>query len=545
LVTLPVALKGVQRGVAAPSSVIIQLIAFNDFHGNLEPASGSNGLVNTTPAGGVTYLATHVARAIARNPNSIVVSAGDVIGASPLVSSLSHDEATIEAMNAMGLAISSVGNHEFDKGVPELLRLRRGGCHPVDGCSGERFAGSRFEYLAANVVDAATGATVLPAAVIRTIGGVKIGFIGETFRGTPRIVSPSGTKGLAFLDEADTANAYAARLKQEGAAAIALLIHEGGRQQGNGALDPNACANFSGGIEPIASRLSPDVTVVVSGHTHQFYNCRLSGHLVTSAGSFGRMMTRIELTVDRASGRTTGVTATNEIVTRDVLRDPAVDGIVAKYAVLAEKKADVIVGAVSADIMRRQNPAGESALGDVIADAMLDAAKEPANGGAVVAFMNSGGIRADLAAKPARADALVGSVRYRDLFAVQPFGNALTVVTMTGETVKRLLEQQFENGGRNVLQVSRGFTYRYRLSAPAGRHIESHSIAIDGREIAPADAIRVVSLDFLVDGSGGFSVLREGTDRIAGIPDVDALVAYFRTHSPVPPGPADRIVRIE
>jgi 5'-nucleotidase len=528
-------------------SVTVQILAINDFHGNLEPPSGSNGLVNAVPAGGAAYLATHLAQAAAQNPNSIIVSAGDVVGASPLVSALSHDEATIEAMNAMRLAISSVGNHEFDRGVPELLRLQRGGCHPVDGCAGNTFTGARFEYLSANVVNRATGAPLFPATAVRTIGGVKIGFIGETLRGTAGIVSPAATKGLDFLDEAETANTYAARLKQQGVHTVVLLLHEGGRQQSGDDrnLDPNGCANLRGGIEPIVAKLSADVPIVVSGHTHRFYNCRFGDHVVTSAGSFGRLITRIDVTIDRATDRPTKVAAINEIVTRDVAADSAVARIVTKYAALAEKRADVIVGAVTADIPRRTNEAGESPLGDVVADTILEAARAPENGGAVAAFMNSGGIRADLVARPARPDAPAGSIRYRDLFAVQPFGNVVAVVTMTGEMIKRVLEQQFEGSGRNVLQVSSGFTYQYRSTAPFGQRVDAASIAINGHRIAPEDRVRVASLDFLLDGAGGFPLFRQGTDRLVVGPDVDAMVSYFKAHSPVAPGPADRIVRLE
>src|SRR4051812_20964242 len=239
--SIPIVLSG---GQPAPAGAAVQLLAINDFHGNLEPPSGSNGLVNGVAAGGAAYLATHLANAVAKNPNSIIVSAGDVIGASPLVSSLSHDEATIEAMNAMNLAISSVGNHEFDKGIAELLRMKRGGCHPIDGCQGETFGGAHFDYLAANVVRTGTTTPIFPASAVRTVGGVKIGFIGETLKGTPGIVSPWATKELTFLDEADAANAEAARLKQLGVNAIVLLIHQGGRQRPDaGEIEPNGCAN--------------------------------------------------------------------------------------------------------------------------------------------------------------------------------------------------------------------------------------------------------------------------------------------------------------
>jgi len=516
-IVLVVALWLPQTGV-----VTVQILAINDFHGNLEPPSGSNGQINRTPAGGAEYLATHLTRAIAENPNSIIVGAGDIIGASPLASSLFRDEPTLQAMTALHLSVSSVGNHEFDEGFRDLLRLKR-----------------NFQYLSANVVRTATGATLFPPTVVRRVGGVNVGFIGETLKGTPDIVRASSTRGLRFLDEVATANAYAARLKRQGVHAIVLLIHEGGRQHPSGGpADPNGCADFTGAIVPIVEKLSVDIPVVVSGHTHDFYNCRIGGHLVTSASSYGRMITRIALTIDRATDRITNAAAVNEIVTRDVAKDPAQTRIVEKYAALSATRANAHVGVAAADLVDEQNAAGESSLGDIIADAQLAATSAASGGGAEVAFMNSGGIRADVPA---------GDVTYRQLYEVQPFGNVLNVVTLTGDMLKRLLEQQFDNpsaGEMNVLQVSNGFSYRYRSSAPPGQHVDPDSIAVNGRRIGPTDRVRVEASNFLVDG-GAYAALREGTGKVIGTPDLEALVGYFKTHSPVAAGPQNRIIRID
>lgn len=545
---LPWSLQGGQRPVRG--SVTVQLLAFNDFHGHLEPPSASNGHINAIPAGGAEYLATHLKNAIAENPNSIVVSAGDLIGASPLVSSLFHDEPTIEAMNAMNLDVTSVGNHEFDEGWPEILRMKRGGCHPRDGCQdGDGFSGARFQYLSANVIRSATHIPLFPATAIRTVGGVKVGFIGETLKATTQIVPPGVRRDLRFLDEASTANAYAARLKRQGVQAIVLLIHEGGKQTPrDGPEDPNGCDSFSGAIEPIVERLTKDIQVVISGHSHAFYNCRLGGHLVTSASSFGRMITRVVLTIDPSTDRITSATATNQIVTRDVAKDPAQTKILAKYTAFVDEMANTVVGSVSGDLTRTANAAGESSLGDVVADAQLAATRAMDRGGAVVAFLNRGGIRADIAAQPQRTTARPGEVTYRDLFAVLPFGNTLTVVTMTGDMIKRLLEQQFDNPSpdeNKILQVSSGFTYRYRLIAPSGQHVDADSIVIDGRRVAPKDRIRVTVSDFLVNGGDALTVLREGTNKVVAGTDIGALVAYFKARSPVAPGPQNRIVRTD
>ena len=545
IVASSLAVAGVQRPFDDRADASVQLLAFNDFHGTLEPALDENGVVHTTPAGGAEYLATHLKRAAAQNPNTLVVAAGDLVGASPLISAAFHDEPTIASLNAMNLAIASVGNHEFDRGSAELLRLQHGGCHPADGCrDGKRFDGATFQYLSANVIDTATGAPILPPTAVRTLGGVTIGFIGETLTGTSRIVGSSAVAGLTFLDEATTANTYAATLKRQGVNAIVLLIHEGGRQRPDDSrADPNECADFSGDIARITTRLSGDIKVVVSAHTHRSYNCTIAGHTVTSAGSFGRMFTRIDLRIGRSSGRISRVRATNEIVTRDVDRDATQTELIAKYRALSNPIAGRIVGSIAGSVMRASNVAGESALGDVIADAQLATARSTMLGGAAVAFMNPGGIRADLVSTTA-----TGIIRFGDLFAVLPFNNLVTTVTMTGDQIGRLLEQQFDNPsqGRNIfLQASEGFTYRYAVKAKPGHHVAAGSVTVDGRRLAPGDRLRVAANDFLVDGGDGFTAFQGGMNRLNGALDLDALIAYFATHSPVRPGPQNRIVRID
>jgi len=529
-------------------TVRVQLLAINDFHGNLEPPSGGDGRVNATPAGGAEYLATHLARARADNPNTLIVAGGDLIGASPLVSSMYHDEATIEAMNVMHLSLSAVGNHELDEGAPELLRMERGGCHPVEGCAPTgRFRGAKYDYLAANIVRTDTRKTLFPPVAIKKIGGVKIGFIGETLRGTPQIVSAKYMKDLEFLDEATTANAYAEQLTRQGVRAVVLLIHEGGRQYQTGPVDPNDCDHFSGGIDSIASRLSADIPVVVSGHNHSVYNCRLGGHLVTNSGAYGRGLTRITLDIDRASGRIVHASAQNETVTRDVPRDPKISRIISRYKALAEAQASRVMGSLAADIVREPNDSGESALGDVIADAQLEATLGLPEGGAAVAFMNSGGIRANLVSTP-RAAVKPGDLTYGDLITAQPFGNVVTLMTLSGEQVRRLLEQQFDNprpGSTTMLQVSRGFAYRYRAKAPSGEHVERDSIQLNGRTLAPTDHVRVAASDFLFGGGDGFTVLSESTEVVGVESDIDALTAYVTKHSPLVAGPQNRFHRVD
>jgi 2',3'-cyclic-nucleotide 2'-phosphodiesterase (5'-nucleotidase family) len=376
---------------------------------------------------------------------------------------------------------------------------------------------------------------------------VKIGFIGETLTGTARLVGPGSQRGLRFLDEAATANRYAERLKRQGVKAIVLLIHEGGRQRDADA-DPNRCNDFSGPIVDIAERLSPDIKVVISGHSHWSYTCTIAGHTVTNASSFGRLLTRVNLRIDSKSGAIVDVATHNTIVTRDVPKDAAQSRIVAKYARLLAPLANRVVGSISEDIPRQHNRAGESPLGDLVADAQLAATRRPESGGAVVAFMNLGGIRGDLTADHQVGDERPGEITYSELFTIQPFSNTLVVLTMTGNAIRRILEQQFADDKpdvADVLQVSNGFTYRYDLTAPPGRRVDPGSIKIDGKLVAPEARVRVAASNFLVEGGDGFTVFAEGTDRVGGEVDIDALAAYFKAQSPIKRAPQDRIARTD
>lgn len=530
--------------------VNVQVIAFNDFHGNLQPPSGSSGRIATptglVDAGGVEYLATHIKQLEATNPNTFVASAGDLIGASPLLSGLFHDEPTIEAMNLLGLDVNGVGNHEFDEGKAELLRMQSGGCHLVDGCQdGTPFYGSVFQFLAANVIDRSTNASLLPEYKIVKVGDTKIAFIGETLKGTPLIVTPAGVQGLDFLDEADTVNRLVPRLQQKGVETFVLLLHEGGQQAAGSFI--NDCNGLTGPIVDIVNRLSPAVDVVVSAHTHQPYNCRIGTKLVTSAASFGRLITDIDLTIDRRTGDVVSSTAENKIVTRTVANDPDQTALIDHYNAIAGPIANRIVGRATADITRTQNTAGESALGDVIADAQLSATSPSDFGGSVIAFMNPGGIRADLTYAQQTGTEAPGEVTYSELFTIQPFNNTLTVKTLTGDRIRRLLEQQFDNpsaGQARILQISASLTYSYDRTRPAGDRVDPSSMKLNGVTIDPLVSYRVTMNSFLASGGDGFSVFNEGTDTLGGEIDLDALVRYFQSSSPVAPGPQNRITRL-
>jgi len=522
--------------LAQGNEVTVQLLAFNDLHGHLEAGNLTFTLPDgqRIPAGGVEYLATHIKQLRRQYRHSVLVSAGDAIGASPLLSALFHDEPTIEALDAMQLAVNAVGNHEFDRGVAELLRLQQGGCHPQEGCLGNRrFAGAKFQYLAANVIDEKTGQPILPPYKIYRFDGVKVAFIGMTLQGTPQIVAPSGIQGLRFLDEADTVNALVPELQKQGIQAIVVLVHEGGFPTGG----YNECPGISGPIVDIVRRTDPAVDVFITGHTHQAYNCVLAGRVVTSAAAFGRLLTEITLTLNRRTQDVQAVRANNLIVTRDVPPDGTLTRLLRRYKALADPLANRVIGQITADILRTPSPSGEMPLGNLIADAQLAATQAPEQGGAVVAFMNPGGIRADLTYTAG------GQVTYGQAFAVQPFGNNLVTMTLTGAEIKALLEQQFDNpapGQNRILQVSQGFRYRWLPTAPPGQRVQE--ITLNGQPLRPEQTYRVTVNSFLADGGDNFTVLRQGRDRLGGVTDLAAWEAYFRAHSPLSPPALGRIL---
>jgi 5'-nucleotidase len=506
----------------ATGPVHVQLLALNDFHGNLEPPSGTVHLPDgTVPAGGGGWLAAHVARLRAEGPDTLVVAAGDLVGASPLASALTHDEPTISLLDALGLDVSSVGNHEFDEGVDELLRLQRGGCRTDDsGCKAPGFPGARFTYLAANVVDR-TGKTILPGTVLKKVGGANIGFVGVVLRETPSVVTPSGVAGLTFGDEADAVNAAVPKLREAGADAIVVLIHQGGAQAPGS--PPGECRGFSGPLVDLAQRFR-GVDLIVSGHTHQTYVCPdLGGALATSAGAFGRFVTRIELEVDPVQHRVLSRRATQVPVTHDIPPDPRAEAIVTGAVAAAAPVAGRRVGRLAASLSRSPNDAGESSLGGVVADAHLATTRK---GGASIAFTNSGGLRADLPA---------GDVTYAEAFAAQPFGNTLVTFTLTGAQLVTALEQQWLGSRPKVLQPSANVSYAWSASAAPGSKVVPGSLKVDGRVLAPDARVRVTVNSFLSTGGDGFGVFVEGTDRAGGPNDLEALVEYLRPTLEGPP----------
>lgn len=507
---------------APPALVHVQVLAFNDFHGNLESPTGSNGKVGALQVGGAAYLAAHVRQLRAENPSTVVVSAGDLTGASPLLSSLLGDEPAVVVMNRIGLDFEGLGNHDFDHGLPALVHLQKA---------------ATFQYLAANVDVTATHKSVFPPYAIREFSGARVAFIGVTLEGTPDVTVLSAVEGLSFSNEAATVNALVPELRKQRVSAIVLLIHQGATQDKGGTYD--SCDGLSGDLLPILERLSPAVDVVVSGHTHQAYNCTIGGRLVTSAMSYGRLLTRIDLTIDPSLHRVTEKHARNVPVTHDLLPDPEVVRLVATYKEKAAPIAGRIVGYLKTDAVSSarltKSPSCETSLGDLIADAQLAATSEPSRGGAEIALMNPGGIRGDLLANGAGKQDSV--VTFAEAFEVQPFNNQLVTMTLRGDQIRAVLEAQFVRTEPRILQISSGSSYRYTYDRAAKKgKLDAASIRIHGAPLDPAKSYRVTVNSFLAAGGDGFAVLKEGTARVTGVADVEALTTYLgKTSSALSP----------
>jgi len=600
-----------RSGPPLPPTLTVKIVALNDFHGNLQ-SPGRFGANTRVPfaqrpaAGGADALAAEVARLKARNPLNVVVGGGDFVGASPLVSGLFFDEPAVEVLNHIGVEFTSVGNHEFDKGVDELNRLQDGGCkitngqRDADSCKGlgsrmpGTFDGARFHWLAANVVDNATGRTVMPPYGIKSFAEIPVAFIGMTLKGTPGIVSPAGVKGLEFHDEADTVNALIPELHDQGIQAIVVLVHQGGVQPSTGVDDINGCdANLKEAdgsdseIARIVRRFDAGVDLVISAHTHAAYNCSAStvdvsadgavtprptglpdrtGRLVpvTSASAFGRVLTDIDVTLDTATRHIIAVRPTNRLVDRTdpaivkaIDADPTVRNIVEGYARLAAPLADAVVGSLARSLPASPNDAGEEPAGSLIADSQLRATQPAALGGAQIAFMNPGGVRSPGFVAPTAPFALT----YGAAFTVQPFGNSLVTMTLSGKQLKALLEQQFAGCdgqvANRVLQVSAGMKIAWSASAPACAKITDvmftptdltatpplatgapQVVVKNGVVQFPARTYRVTVNSFMASGGDGLRTLTEGTSRIGGAQDIDALTAYLASYA-APHAPYD------
>jgi 5'-nucleotidase len=565
---------------AGQQPIKLDLLAINDFHGQLEKldaAKTSSGRINSTPAGGAEYLATHLdqlrAAAHARGARTITVAAGDLIGATPLLSAAFHDEPTVEAMNGLGLQIASVGNHEFDEGYRELLRMQNGGClDDGNGANNQNscpdadhpFTGADYQYLSANVKYTDSGKTVFPGYVVEKVGRAKVGFIGMTLEDTPNIVTKSGVEGLTFTDEVQTANALVPELRAQGVRSIVVLLHQGGAPSDPTKYDE--CAGVTGPGVDIAEQLDPAFDVVVTGHTHQAYNCTVqdpAGHprLLTSASSLGRLVTDVSLEIDPRTKDIIRPTATaeNHIVTNSdgtAARGDITD-LIARYQQLVAPIAGKVLGQIAPaestdSLTRTADPdGGDSPLGNLIVDSQLaDESTVPSGGTTpVIALMNPGGIRNDL------VEDASGNVTYSAAFAVQPFNNYVVSETLTGQQLLDVLNQQWNGkneGVKNnkILQVA-GLSYTWDKSdadlqntdalVPGSVKLDLDRDGTAETPLDPAARYRVVVNSFLSDGGDGFSTLGQGTDKYFGGLDIDALADYLAGHDPYTPAPTTRI----
>ncbi|SFJ51608.1 bifunctional metallophosphatase/5'-nucleotidase [Amycolatopsis sacchari] len=523
----------------------VRLIAFNDFHGNLEPPSGSSGRITlsngtTVDAGGAAYLATHVKQLEAQVRNSVLLSAGDNVGASPLTSALFHDEPTIDFLDEIGVRASVVGNHEFDEGYRELQRMQFGGCHPTDGCQYENsFRGAKFPFLGSNVYFD-NGVPALLPFTVQVSGGVPIGVIGATLEDLPTVVTPTAIEGLKFGDEVEAINRTSGWLDRLGIKAQVVLLHQGDNTGGGG---PDDCKVTPGPATQIAKGVSASVDAIFTGHSHQQYNCVINDpkgkpRPVIQGSSFGRLLSVVDLKIDTRTRDVvrSATKAHNEIVTRDVTPDPAVQKLVDKAKTESAPIANRQVGTITADLKAAGAASGESALGDVIADAQLEAT---AGNNAQIAITNPGGIRADLTYASSPAGEGDGVVTYGEAFTVQPFSNIMQTITLTGANLKNVLEQQWTATTTRILQISSTLHYTYSASAPIGSRVSN--ITVGGTPVDPNATYRVSVNNFLAAGGDGFTEFTKGTDLTGGPVDLDALTAYLGAHPGIAPPPADRI----
>lgn len=510
----------------------VHLLAFNDFHGNLESPTGSTGKIGGKDAGGAVYFATALQRLKKQYPNSVTVAAGDLVSASPLVSALFRDEPTVKFLSSVGLQASSVGNHEFDHGTIELERLQKGGCAP-QGCEpGEPFTGAAYQYLAANVTNEAGQ---LPPGTVPwkmfEAGGRKIAVIGTVTAETATIVAPEGVRGYTFGDEADAINRYVPAMKAAGAQAIVATMHDGGAQQGSGEANPNACKDISAPVPELAAKIDPAVNAIVTAHSHQAYVCTIGGRTVTQAASYGRLITDITLDFGGPSVKSTAV---NRMVSRTIPADPATQRLVEFYAKEAKPRADRVIGTIPTDLKREAFPGGDSPLGDVIADAMLFTTRPPNEAAGQIALMNPGGVRADLKGGP---------VTYGAAYTVQPFGNQVVTVSLTGQQIIDLLEQQWQNPAKTTVLAPSGITYSYDPNGVPNRKVVRDSVKVGDQPINSVGKYRVTTNNFLAAGGDGFSVFTQSTDLTVGGIDLDALEKYLQA-TPDLQTPTSRVTKL-
>ncbi len=512
---------------AAAPRVRVRILALNDFQGTLDPPTGSQATLYGPPTGGVSYLATHLAAARQAQPNTVVVSAGDLFGASASLSRIFHDEPTVEAMALVGLDLAGLGNHEFDRGLPELRRMAQGGCHLSDGCQdGTGYQGASFSFLSTNVWDPARGQTLFAPYAVRSFDGVRVAFLATAPPWTPTIVGTADLGGLEFRDDVTSINATVTELRAQGIEAFVVLAHMGG----SGGGGPDECPAPSAELATFLTGLDPAVDIVLGGHSHEAYSCRMGALVATSAGSRGQLFTDLGLTLDRASGDVVQVTVANRLVTRDVPPAAAVEALLARYRDLSTPLLRGVVGRITASLTREPSPGGDCNLGSVVADGMLAATR---GAGAEVAIIHKASLRSDLSYLRNGAEIEDGQLTLLETMTVLPFEDSLITLDLSGDELVATLDQQ----GYSVA----GLEYTWDAALPAGARIELESFLIGGVPVVLARRYRVTVNDYLLRGEG-YAAFVAGRHAEVGVGDAEAFVSYLGAHSPVTP-PPPRITR--
>lgn len=525
----------------------VRLLGFNDFHGQLSQGR----LVGGRPVGGAAVLASHLVAAAAEvDDRALIIHAGDHVGASPPASALLQDEPSIQFLNLLANrdcrgsrrenprcnVVGTLGNHEFDEGKDEMLRLVHGGNSALGPFLQDPYAGASFNYVSANVLDSDTQKPMLAPYTVKRVGRVQVGVIGAVLAATPSIVTPTGVAGLLFVDEATAINAAVHKLRREGVHTIVVTIHQGGTQTSyEGDTVPDG--QVTGDILPIIEQLHDDVDVVISGHRHAFTNALVPNAngtpiLVTQAFSASTAYAEVDLEVSRHCGEVLSktarvVTTYSDVAPGNVLH-PAVSELVSQAEARTAPLVNRLVGESAVAIGRTPTTSGESALGNLIADAQRAAT------GSDFSFMNPGGIRADLD---------LGPITWGELFTIQPFGNSLVRMDLTGAQVRTLLEQQWVGQtSARLLQIS-GLEYTWDGAAPNGSKVISIS---RGGVPLDLDATYSVTVNsFIAAGGDNFTVLVEGTNRVGGDIDLDALIAHVESlPQPISASVENRITRV-
>ncbi|MFB7140294.1 bifunctional metallophosphatase/5'-nucleotidase [Gottfriedia sp. NPDC056225] len=494
----------------------VQLLGINDFHGQLNTTRKFNG----RNVGGAAYLSAYLKQKKKENQNTILVHAGDMVGGSPPISSFLQDEPTIEVLNRMDFDYGTLGNHEFDRGVKEMMKLIYGG----KNAKTEYFNGANFPYLCANVIDDQTGKTILPPYSIKKINGVPIGFIGVVIKDTPKIAPPNQTAGVKFIDEATAINHSVEALKKQGVKAIVVIAHDGGSQS-------NSTGKVTGDIVRMAKKMDDEVDVIISGHTHTYLNKEVNGKLIVQAYSYGTAFSDIHLKIDTKTKDIIDKHAKIVMVYQDAIKpDPEIKVMIQKYESKIAPVVNKVVGKAGDDVFSKKNHDGESSLGSIIADSQRNAMNSD------FAFMNFSGIRADLPK---------GDVTMDELVTIQPFKLKLVKMTLTGEQIRKLLNQQWQyNGNVRMLQIS-GLKYTWDDSKQPGQKVIK-IMRTDGTPINTQTKYSVTTNSYLSNGGDNFSVLLDGKNKIVGLTDLDAFENYLKEQKkPLVAAYDGRIIRIK